>query len=267
MDDPSAWTDKLPEYIKAQELYDTWCLRYGTRDTIIVAFYHQWLYGRTFPVVASMLLLMSKSFNTARSPKNSNYLSAEMWGDQYPHSNTKDIDFDDPHTLIGWMEKYMSNLFDYELGQYTRSGVEHYSLLNEEHEPNDIMRYDEDFTIGDNNDGVLIIDMTQSQYCFIKINAYGDDNINFQYLKPVNTLSYIKSYYPECVEDTQDLEGEELEKEKKNFVNNKKINAKFAKRLKPYTVLTSEDLITMFPKLKKDLTKASKSSKKELQTV
>lgn len=67
LNNPEVWKDKLPEYLEAQENYDKWKLMFGEGDTIIVAFHHQWLYGRSFPIVASMLLYASKVFKENKS--------------------------------------------------------------------------------------------------------------------------------------------------------------------------------------------------------
>jgi len=250
------WKNKLPEYIKAQEDYDKWKLMYGEGDTIIVAFHHQWLYGRSFPIVASMLLYASKVF---KEDKYKSFFHKELWIENN-YTGAKDIQMDDPHSLIKWMESYMSNLLDQELGPYARNGVEHYTLLSAEHEEGGTCRYDKDFTRGDNNDGVLIVDLLETKYCFININGgYGEDepcsiNDNFPHMKPVSALKYIKSYYPECFEDL--IEGETETPEV--LSRNTEVNTKFSNRFNQYEVLTTDELIAMFPELKKELEKANK---------
>lgn len=259
LNNPTIWKDKLPEYLEAQENYDKWKLMFGEGDTIIVAFHHQWLYGRSFPIVASMLLYASKVFKEDRK----SYFQKQLWKEGN-YTGAKDINMDDPNSLIKWLESYMSNIMDQELGPYARSGVEHYTLLNEEHEVNDAFRYDKDFTSGDNNDGVLIVDLIQTKYCFININNYnkseGSINENFITMKPVSAIKYIKSYYPECVED---IGKEDDPKTPEELSQNYEINTKFAHRFNQYEVLTVEELIEMFPDVKNELEKANKPAKKK----
>jgi len=245
---PKAWKNKIPEYVEAQENYHKWKMMYGEDDTIIVAFHHQWLYGRTFPIVASMLLYASKVF---KEDDSKSYFHKSLWKEGH-YTGAKDITLDDPHSLIKWMESYISNIMDQELGQYARNGVERYTLLSAEHEVNDAFRYDKDFTRGDNNDGVLIVDLLETKYCFININS--GESINFPNMKPVSALKYIKSYYPECFEDLAEDETETPEVLSQNC----EINTKFAKRFEQYEVLTVEELIEMFPDVKGELEEANK---------
>jgi hypothetical protein len=252
---PKVWKDRLPEFVEANELYEKWKIMYGEGDTIIVAFHHQWLYGRSFPIVASMLLYASKVF---KEDDSKSYFHKSLWKEGH-YTGAKDITLDDPHSLIKWLESYMSNIMDQELGPYARNGVEHYAFLSAEHEIEGRLRYDKDFTIGDNNDGVLIVDLITTKYCFIKINGgYDDDEKgtieeNFPYMKPVSALKYIKSYYPECFEDL--YEGDTATPEE--LSNNCEINTKFSKRFNQYEVLTAQELIDMFPDVKDTIEKAN----------
>ena len=255
LNNPKVWKNKVSEFVETNELYEKWKIMYGEGDTIIVVFHHQWLYGRSFPIVASMLLYASKLF---KEDKYKSFFQKQLWKEGH-YTGTKDITLDDPHSLIKWLESYISNIMDQELGPYARNGVERYTLLSAEHEVNDAFRYDKDFTRGDNNDGVLIVDLLETKYCFININGgsdYGEGSINenFPNMKPVSALKYIKSYYPECFEDLAEDETETPEVLSQNC----EINTKFAKRFEQYEVLTVEELIEMFPDVKGELEEANK---------
>ncbi|HUU88964.1 MAG TPA: hypothetical protein VMX17_14610 [Candidatus Glassbacteria bacterium] len=254
LDNPKAWLDRLPEYMEAQEKYNKWKTMYGEGDTIIVAFHHQWLYGRSFPIVASMLLFAAKSFNESSHDK---FFSKELWIKGESYGGGRQINLNDPNSLIEWMENYMSNLFDQELGQFARVGVERFTLLSREHKEGNNYRYDKDFTIGDNNDGVLIVDIAKVKYCFVNINSY--DRGPFLMMQPVSALKYIKAYYPECFEDLD--EGDT--KTPEEFSDNCEINTKFAQRFNNYEVLTAQELIEMFPALTEELEKANDIKKKK----
>jgi len=255
LNNPKVWKNKVSEFVETNELYEKWKIMYGEGDTIIVAFHHQWLYGRSFPIVASMLLYASKLF---KEDKYKSFFQKQLWKEGH-YTGTKDITLDDPHSLIKWLESYISNIMDQELGPYARNGVERYTLLSAEHEVNDAFRYDKDFTRGDNNDGVLIVDLLATKYCFININ--GGENVNFPNMKPVSALKYIKSYYPECTEDLAEDNDEPTTSEE--LSRNCEINTKFAQRFNQYEVLTVEELIDMFPDVKGDLERFNKPAKKK----
>jgi len=238
-----AWSDDISGFVKNNEVYDKWKKMYGIGDTIIVAFHHQWLYGRSFVMVASNLLFAIKNIKSSSDYSN-------MFHQKFDHSN--------PNYPIEWMQNYMQNFFDYELSNYTRAGIERMTLLNEEHiEDNDLI-YSEDFTNGDNNDGVLLMDFTNDilKYCFININTYGADE-TFKYLCPVDANAYIKTYYSEdlkkLISENDTLSIKEVENLLKNNIS---INKKFIKRFKSFNhVLTVDEIINMFPKMKQVLLK------------
>lgn len=237
-----AWSDDIAGFVKNNEVYDKWKKMYGTNENIIIAFHHQWLYGRSFVMVASNLLFAIKNIKSSSDYSN-------MFNRKFDHSN--------PNYPIEWMQNYMQNFFDYELSQYTRAGIERMTLLNEEHiEDNDLV-YSEDFTNGDNNDGVLLMDFTNDilKYCFININD--GENETFKHLCPVDANAYIKTYYSEdlktLISENDTLSIKEVESLLKENI---KINKKFIKRFNSFTnVLTVDEIIIMFPKMKKVLLK------------
>ncbi len=153
------WQDNLPGFVEKQAIYDKWKQMYGENDTIILAFHHQWLYGRSFVQVASNILFYVKELNKSKYQYN-NILSTEY---EY---------LENPNDPINWIQNVMQNLFDFDLSKYARTGVERLTNLNEEHIEDKSLHYSEDFTCGDNNDGVLLMDFISKKpkYCFININ-------------------------------------------------------------------------------------------------
>lgn len=167
-----------------------------------------------------------------------------MFHPEFDHSN--------PNLPIEWMQNYMQNFFDYELSNYTRVGIEQMSLLNEEHIEFENLTYSEDFTSGDNNDGVLLMDFTNDilKYCFINID--NTENETFKYLHPVDAYTYVKTYYSEdlktLISENDSLSLKEVEKILKENI---RINKKFIKRFKNFNdILTIDEIINMFPKMK-----------------
>jgi len=259
LDKPKAakWRNNLPEYVRLQELYDKWKLMYGDEDTIILALHHQWLYGRSFVLTASRLLHLVKSCYGARRSEN-NILSKDFWKNGTPYDEKKFIDFENPNTVISWIEGYLSNMFDPQLDQYARTGIEWFTNLNEEHDPTDTWSYYDSFTHGDNNDGVLIVDATTQKYCFVEINSSEDKQELFPYLKPVPAENYLKQYYGEEVIGEIDVD---------TAVKNANINALFNERFKEYSVLSVEELIAIFPGMKTELNKINNPKKKKKEKV
>jgi hypothetical protein len=233
------WSDKLPEYIKHQETYKKWKQMYGEKDTIIVAFHHQWLYGRSFVMVASNILFAVKSLNSSYETEN------------ILHPEYRNLE--NPNQSIEWIQNTLSNMFDFELSKYARSGIERFLLLNEKHLDEDFENaYSDNFTLGNNNDGVLLMDFTfkNPKYCFVNIE--GDSTVRkLKYLKPVDAHTYLRAYRPEVLTDCSEEELEYARENNKpiNHAENIKINKKFIKRIKGFKTLSVEELITMFPLL------------------
>ena len=63
IDSKKEWREDITGYVANQEIYKKWKQMYGEENTIIVAFHHQWLYGRSFALVASQVLFAVKDFH------------------------------------------------------------------------------------------------------------------------------------------------------------------------------------------------------------
>lgn len=258
------WADKLPEFIAASERYERWKNLFGEKDTITVGFHHQWLYNRSHAFIASRLLFAAKVF---KDKKNHNPFSFENWEDD---NYIDGFDSNNPFSVIEWLKNFMCNAFfdDSKLGDYTRHGIERFSLMNENDVENNYTNTGEDFTIGDNNDGVLIVDFLKIGYCFV--NIHGDSTVEkLPYLIPVDVKSYVRAYSPENIsmmgEDDIDYEiknnGKTLADIEKHCKQNLKINKLFFNKFKKeYKLLTTEDLIESFPALEDELIKAENTS-------
>lgn len=248
IDSKKKWRDNLPAFVKNQEVYEKWKQMYGTKDTIIVAYHHQWLYGRSFSLMASQILFAVKNFHE----------------DTYGYNNIlhEKCDIEDPNDVVEWIKNFMQNLYDFELGKYSRIGIEHLTLLNEEHIEERDLIYSKDFTIGDNNDGVLVMDFTlkNPKYCFINIG--GDSTVNkLKLLVPVHVSTYLKAYYPENEIDCSEDELQRIIEDEKPIMFNENtiINQKFLNRFDDFDTLSVEELINIFPSLKGELNKHNKN--------
>ena len=258
------WKDKLPEFVSASEKYEKWKNLFGEKDTITVGFHNQWLYNRSHAFIAAKLLFAAKVFNKDGYKRNP--LNLEKWEED---SYIDGFDSNDPFSVIKWLKNFMCNAFfdDSKLGDYTRHGIERFHFLNAEDEITG-----EDFTCGDNNDGVLIVDFSKIAYCFVNINNYG----SLPNLVPVDVKSYVCSYSPESISEIsqEDIDyetkqnGKTLADLEKKCKADSKINKLFFKKFKKeYKLLTTEDLIESFPVLESELIKAKsefEASKKEV---
>lgn len=257
IDNPNSdrYRDDVSKYVIEKERHDKWKELFGDEKNIIVGFHHQWLYGKSFVLVASMILNMLKVLNEKDNDWNNNPFKAESWelGSQ---NLPRTIDKSNPMEGVKYLQDFISNLFDFELGKYARAGIEGYSLLNGEDEGELITRFD----FGDNNDGVLIVDLITSKYCFVNIG--GDSTVEkLKRMTPVDASAYLKAYYPE---NENDCSEEELQYAKENnkpekYVENLKINKKFMKRIKGFKTLSVEELIEIFPIMEGELNEANKN--------
>ncbi len=123
----------------------------------------------------------------------------------------------------------------------------------------------EDFTRGDNNDGITIIDTIENKYCFMNIDTYADPSESYYdakalpQLKPVSAREYVAAYYGETIMTTNpyyfgDHDRSKVTKtpdEQQKFVDSAiKINKAAAKGFDKFEILTLAEIKTMFPKMK-----------------
>ena len=121
----------------------------------------------------------------------------------------------------------------------------------------------EDFTGGDNNDGITIIDTLTNKYCFMNI-YYKSDEIGecISDLEPLiayTARDYVTAYYPENVNLLSDYTKQRATKNKKTFESIVKANISgnkaYVNRFKTFGILTANEIAVMFPKLKDKLVK------------
>lgn len=196
---------------------------FGMSKNINLVYHNQWLYGRSSLLSGANILHYISNATNNSNPFNGN---GEYSGDEQINLIT--------HILSAFTCKLAKKI--------SRYGIERFHLLNFK-EP--YMR--ERLDAGDNNDGVLVINTVENSYCFANIG--GDSTINqLPLLHPVNAVTYVRLYYPECAEDsaTVDLPSD-LEERRKIFTDNKRFNSLFTKAYEPYSLLSKSELSKMFP--------------------
>lgn len=200
---------------------------FGSGKHTIIALHHQWLYGRSAVGVINHILNITNpdTMNEYNNP----------FGESY---------------MIESLEKYITDIMMLLQVQtnpkFPRGvGIERMTFLNSEC-IDDNGKYDSrwdmrlDFTMGDNNDGVSIIDTIERKYCLMNIfsQEIGDTSVsNLPSMIPCSAEDYVDSYYPQ-EENVRD-------------------NILCCLPLKHYGILTLKEVSKMFPKMNliKELTK------------
>ena len=119
----------------------------------------------------------------------------------------------------------------------------------------------EHFDIGDNNDGITIIDAVQNKYCFMNIhNCDMETEISnrasdLPYLKPSTGKAFVEAYNPikgKALKESYygKIAFEKGQKEFKKFVREtKEVNNSLVDRLSKFKVLTESEIKKMFNKV------------------
>lgn len=214
---------KGEEKVKAGKMF-------GRGKYTILALHHQWLYG------LSALYMAAHILNVTNQETASDY--ASPFGERF-YGGMGGI----KTSLEEFQDKAMMMLQTISNPDFPRgTGIERMHFLNEPDEYGDIRK---DFTMGDNNDGITIIDSIERKYCFMNIQNFSnpdDDGIyGLPKFHPVDGQTYARAYYPD-LENVEDVD-------------------KAAKQLKDFEVLTAAEIGKMFPGMKGTLGLEKKKAK------
>lgn len=199
---------------------------FGEDGFTVIALHHQWLYGRSAIVNIKNVLdyTNQQTINNYTNPFSEDYRM---------------------ESLNGYISDVMALLQTQSNPLHPRGiGLEKMHFLNLECLDDDgkySSRWDmrKDFAMGDNNDGITIIDTIEQKYCLMNIfshtNNPSDDDYDTTYtgvynlppMIPVDATTYAKAYYP----DSSDNEG----------------NNVVCSMLKDYGILTMEEIKVIFP--------------------
>lgn len=124
------------------------------------------------------------------------------------------------------------------------------------------MKYD--FTAGDNNDGITILDLVENKYCFMNIDTKRRNSYDVRMLpmlKPATAREYVAAYYGETPATTNPykfgdhnrkkvtMSKEDQQKVVDEFIKgNEEASAPFAE----FGLLTKDEIKVMFAKPKPD---------------
>lgn len=230
----------------------------GNGEYAILPYHNQWLYGRSALQHALNLLIHASQFSKKdkvgedgahTSPFTKNGLS-------YNFSN-----FDKLVQAVGFIMNYNQKNTEFNNAGLSGSwyiGKEDYGIQN-------------DFTRGDNNDGITIIDTIENKYCFMNISEWKNRDegecmhnaSDLPYLVPQSAHDYVNAYYGETIDYVNDYHVERATAKGKTIsdvvAQHAKDNNKLVKQFKKFELLTVEDIIAMFPKMKKQMLEANKN--------
>ena len=163
---------------------------FGSSKYTVLALHHQWLYGRSAVVnVKNMLDITRPSDNVYKNPFAKDCIV---------------------YNLDEWINQVMMMVQVQTNPLHPRGiGIENMLFLNgecidEENKYNKAWDIRKDFTIGDNNDGVTIIDTIKRKYCMMNIFTYdldledGEEPEGIYALPsmtPCSALEYATAYY------------------------------------------------------------------------
>lgn len=215
-------------------------------DKIILPFHNQWLYGRSALLSAyNVLSHTSKvSVNDKIGKTTDNYSTPFSIGGQRHNFATK-----------GLYISAITNIMNYvnDVNPATNVGFLTSYYLGDES-----VDYCFDYTLGDNNDGVTIIDTVNNRYCFMNIDDYdrsymkpGElhyDILDRAPFTPLSAHEYVTAYYGETEEtlNPYHLKGRKADVLLKKHIRD---NNFFVRKLNKFEVMTMEQVKELFPKM------------------
>ena len=226
---------------------------FGKGEFSILSFHNQWLYGRSALDTALRMLEFAKEFTKEeKTDKNA-------WGNYHCPISPKGIsyNFSTKDKLISAIQFILN--FRAKGNSAKEAGFDNSWYLGTI-EPE--MNFD--YSIGDNNDGITIIDLVENKYCFMNINTPYNDELGYSasdlpQFKPVDAKKYVSAYYGETIETTNpyyfgdhDKSKVKMSKEKQQKIVNANIkkNRTFSRGFDKFEVLTEAEIKAMFPKMK-----------------
>lgn len=221
---------------------------FGDNDTVVLPFHNQWLFGRS--ALRSAINVLNLSSQIEKKDKSEYF--------RLGHSMT-------PFTLCG-IDYGNFNTFDKYISAITH--ILNYVSENTEYIPagfltswflkDEFKDMTNNFTNGDNNDGVLLIDVVENKYCFINIDeqkAQSYDVRELPYMTPCSGAEYVRAYYGETRQTVNPYYlKDKNNKEKNHFLSETiRINTSLIETISKYEVMSIDEVANMFPKMEFDL--------------
>ena len=218
----------------------------GTGKYCILAFHNQWLFGRSALQQALNLLMFGKQFSHKAKTGERDYDSYDC---PFSKSGQKGFNFNSVEKIADAIAMVLNVRL--RNTSWLSAGIGHSWYERD---------INHNFTHGDNNDGITIIDVVENKYCFMNINKQYPDKHSASALPsmlPVDAKAYVQAYYGETLETLNPYykENKTPEQISKLLQINAKVNAQAYRGFKKFGVLTLAEIQAMFPKM--DLTNKS----------
>jgi len=228
---------------------------YGTGDTTVLAYHNQWLYGRSALQSALGLLKFGAIFTKDEKETKKGYNYDLPFSPAAMQNNYEIKNFDKIPETIAFILNFKpvkTPWADAGMGTSRYIGKTDEGIR-------------EDFTMGDNNDGITIIDLINNKYCFMSIDSYSDRSElgysanDLEYLQPATARQYVAAYYGETPETINPyyltVKGDgktylPIKKQLSIANQNIRLNTRIAKGFDKFELLTIKDLQRMFPNMK-----------------
>ena len=224
---------------------------FGNKKYSILAYHHQWLFGMTAVATCNNILESCKHIDKQSHPFSKDYR-------HFPYPSDYEKDFVDGYLEL--IEAHLFNQFNFDFAEHgARMGIERVNNLSDGCYDRKTGKYERkydskyDFTSGDNNDGVTIIDTITGKYCFVNIFTYPieEDEKSGAYLltpmKPYTAAEYAAAYYPIDIDTIK--KGEVSEEEMKERIERIEF---VEEKFQEFDLLTVEELKKMFPETYKE---------------
>lgn len=233
-------------YVKALNPYreaygidkDEFKAKYGTGKYTIIAFHNQWLYGGSALLSALNFLEFNDGFTKEQRLGNDD--STKHRGDGNPF-HYQGVRYKASRSVKYYeqMVTAIANLLTQNT-PFREKGWMGSFIINEDNDSD----YRDSYELGDNNDGITLIDTIENKYCFMNIGYKEDDEENhsvsiYEPNVPLTAKQYLEAYYPKSDSATQD---DDLD------------NFKLITRFNRYKLMTKGDVKKMFPKMFKKQT-------------
>jgi len=220
---------------------DDFTLFNGRKKNVVLPLHNQWLYGRSTLILALNVL---EHTNSLTKEEKTEYVMSGNGNTPFSVNGISNK-FDTFKCYISSIEA-MVNLIK-EKHDSVNMGFHNSFFLGDEYKG-----MSENFTLGDNNDGITIIDTINNKYCFM--NIYGDyggelalSAMDLPSMQPMSAKDYVRAYYPEDKNlfpshiDESEIDGRVAY----NIIENKKLIDRF----EDFDVLTESEIKKTFPKV------------------
>lgn len=236
--------------------------QFGTGEFSMLAYHNQWLYGRSALQNALGLLKFASQFSKeAKTTSSGGYnVPFTVDGIRQQYNTVAKLT-----TALGFIMNFRP-----QSTEWLEAGIGGSFYIGETDEGINF-----DFTRGDNNDGITIIDLVENKYCFMNESTYnyaepGELNYSVRDLPslvPVSASEYVKAYYGETIAtvnpyylESRNGKKVDIDKVLKGIVST---NKKAVKGFENFEVLTLGEVQDMFTKM--SLTNEKQVSKKRVK--